>query len=1483
MRPILLLCAILLPFTAIAESRQVNGNTCYVLEIKEQKPDSAPHKKKPDPYKKCARVAGAGGGVEHLCSWPGELELKLNDQGGNFVMTVRQDARGKVYLPGSSESWPQEVVLENVYKDRSIVVRREGRFAFLVLDEGEYQIEGGFRWEKLPEFISVPDSVAVVKLDLLGEVVHVPTRNDKGELWLRRRMAVAEQVVAGEKPQLNIEVSRKLSDSVPQKLETVLTLRVSGHQREERIGGILPDGFQPVSVSSDLSYQFDEDLNLRLNVKPGTHSILIDARISSPQAAIAIPVVNFEGWPALEYWAWQADENLRSVRISGGNFVDASRAVVPAGWNSLPLFSLAPGGELKFEEIRRGIEAVEENRITLNRKLKLSTDGEWFSVEDTFAGNMSRDWRINVGNELQLGRVELIDNGLGGTKQLITHDSKTNKPGVEVRDNQLRLSAQSRLPRSGANIPAVGWDSDVSQLNVSLELPPGWSILWSSGADSSSGESWKNRWNTTNILILVVFVAVALRLLGWRWAAGYLLLALLPFSSGGEWLLLLAGALQLASAKLSEGKSKFIVGVAAALLLGLLAISIASQSYGLLKSAFAPDHSYIYSYGMSTMIVNSVFTDDAIGGSLVRTVIAGASFVFSGGLGFLLLLSAFLYGAYSIFKRRWKRALSLFALAAVFLMLRAVSSMFFAANFDGADFAMQKQQAATFTASDSSGANMYDAPSRSAGFGSGLMSSMERRKVAAPKQEEVFSRLQGLDKNAITQTGAGVATWTGRSAYFSWVGEVGRDEQLGIIFLSPCLNSVLMVVRALLLWLLFLPLARMRLPGLWRVSGSAVSVALLLIVVFPCVASAEGPQLKHSAEAKIEATTVDEDDGQPKFPCRLGQCVSGERLHLKISEREVIISARLHVAENAVWTVPGPLSELYVESIKVDGKATTLVRRGTGNFLWLRLKEGVRDVEVKGVIAADVLANLQFPVAPGYFSSELNGWTLDSSLSGEGTGLVTLSRMAEAQALTSVVDDEAEVAEQKLEKREKPLPFWYLVKREVVLTLPWTVRTTVTRQGETSRPSHLKLPLLSGESVTSSTIEVESQMASLSFKPGVESLSWESTVPLAEDLHLLDHRLPFVSEEWAVECSEIFACQNTGINPLSYLNGENRLSYRWLPFSGEEAVVKVSRPFGVEGKTFTVTSSSLSHSLNTRKIHSTLTLEIESSQGGFHAIYLPEGVKLISGKINGRSWNFMSEGSKVTLPLQTGKTAYALEYSLPRAGDWLEKVPGVELGTDSVNGNISFRRPIDERYFWFSSAQKSIFSPRTFLLGNLIIMALIAVVVSRGVSGDMSLPVSAAGLIYFGFGLSFAGWGSFIVLIASFVLFALAARENKQCQARGWWFTVVSAGVGVYALMNLTTSCLSLLRNLPLLGVYGQGSGDTVLNWAFDALDRGLPAVSVLLVPEFALKIISMLWVLGVVLVIYFSRRWFIAEYLPCLRGLCRKKEKAIAGEKSES
>ncbi|MDD2943995.1 MAG: hypothetical protein PHC51_13645, partial [bacterium] len=1415
----------------------------------------------------------------HLCSWPGELELKLNDEGGTFVMTVRQDARGKVYLPGSSESWPQGVVLENVYKDRPIVVRREGRVAFLVLDEGEYRVEGGFRWEKLPEFISVPDSVAVVKLNLLGEVVNVPTRNDRGELWLRRRMAVAEQTVAGEKPQLNIEVSRKLSDSVPQKLETVLTLRVSGHQREERIGQILPEGFQPLSVSSGLSYQFDEDFNLRLNVKPGTHSITVDARIASPQAAIKIPIVEFEGWPAQEYWAWQTDESLRSVRISGGNFVDASRAVVPAGWNALPLFSLEPGGELKFEEIRRGVEVVEENRITLNRKLKLSTDGEWFSVEDTFSGSMNKDWRLNAADELKLGRVEFVDNALGGTKQLITHDPKTNKSGVEVRDNQLRLNAQSRLPRSGINIPAVGWDSDVAQLSVSLELPPGWSILWSSGADSSGGESWKNRWNTTNILILVVFVAVALRLLGWRWAIGYLILAILPVGSGTEWSLLVAGGLQLGHGKLSEGFWKKVVGGTVALLLALLVISIASQSYGLLKSAFAPDHRYVSYEGMSMMMANAVFDNPISGSSLVTTMVGGFFAFLGGRLIALVMVVSFLVAIIFLVKRSVRKALFLFILAAALFVLRSSVGLFFGANFEGARFDMQKQQATSFAASDSSQVDYFDAPSRQPGYGSGLASSMAREmKVAAPKREEIQKRLQGLDKNAITQTGAGVSTWTGRNAHFSWIGEVGRDEKLGIIFLSPCVNSALMVLRALLLWLLVLPIVKMRLPNGIGVASKTTVVALLLLVVFPRLASAEVPQLKSTA-GNADSEVADEDDGQPKFSCSLGKCVSGERLHLKLSERDVTITARLHIAEDAVWIVPGPLSELYVEGITVDGKETKLVRRGTGNFLWLRLKEGVRDVEVKGVIAADVLANLQFPVAPGYFSSELQGWTIDSSLGGEGTGVVTLSRLAESQASSTAAKPELDDSQQKPEKREKPLPFWYLVRREVVLTLPWTVQTTVTRQGETSRPSHLKLPLLPGESVTSSTIEVEGQMASLSFKPGAQSLNWESTVPLAEELRLVDHRLPFTSEEWAVECSEIFSCETMGINPLSYLNGENRLSFRWMPFSGEEAAVKVSRPLGVEGKTFTITSSSLSHSLNARRIHSTLTLEIESSQGGFHVISLPQGAKVVAGKINGRSWNFMSEKNKVTLPLQTGKTTYTLEYSLPRAAEWLERVPGVEFGTDSVNGNITFRRPIDERYFWFSSAQKTIFSPRSFLLGNLIIMTLVAVLVARGVSPDMSLPVSAVGLMYLGFGLSFVGWSSFVVLAISFVLFALAVRENKRCQARGRWFTVGALVFGIYALMDLAGGCLGLLHNLPLLGVYGQGSGDTVLNWAFDALGHGLPAVSVLLVPEFVLQIISMLWVLGVVLVLYNSRRWFVAEYLPCLRGLWTRREKAIDGE----
>ena len=72
-----------------------------------------------------------------------------------------------------------------------------------------------------------------------------------------------------ERENLSIIVHRLVTDAVPTRLTTRLTIDVSGGVREAVVGPVLPDEFIPVSLSSALPALFETDGQLRLQVRPG--------------------------------------------------------------------------------------------------------------------------------------------------------------------------------------------------------------------------------------------------------------------------------------------------------------------------------------------------------------------------------------------------------------------------------------------------------------------------------------------------------------------------------------------------------------------------------------------------------------------------------------------------------------------------------------------------------------------------------------------------------------------------------------------------------------------------------------------------------------------------------------------------------------------------------------------------------------------------------------------------------------------------------------------------------------------------------------------------------------------------------------------------------------------------------------------------------------------------------------------------------------
>ena len=83
---------------------------------------------------------------------------------------------------------------------------------------------------------------------------------------------------------------------------------------------------------------------------------------------------------------------------------------------------------------------------------------------------------------------------------------------------------------------------------------------------------------------------------------------------------------------------------------------------------------------------------------------------------------------------------------------------------------------------------------------------------------------------------------------------------------------------------------------------------------------------------------------------------------------------------------------------------------------------------------------------------------------------------------------------------EAELAPWLQVRRELDLGVPWLVHNKLHRLGGGTRSVLARIPLLDGESVTSSGIPVENGEAIVVLEPGETVRSWDSTLSEGDTL-----------------------------------------------------------------------------------------------------------------------------------------------------------------------------------------------------------------------------------------------------------------------------------------------------------------------------------------------------------------------------------------------
>jgi len=438
------------------------------------------------------------------CAWPTALSLALGEKGGRFEQRWHLDAPARVPLPGDAVRWPLDVTEGG----KKLVVVEHAGVPSVELLPGEHSLVGAFAWDSLPDSLQVPPETGIVSLRLEGQRIGEPRRDQAGRVFLQKMSVETE----GER--LEIVVHRRVTDDVPLLLSTRVVLNISGKSREVVLGKALPPGFTPMSIASELPARIEPDTRLRVQARPGTWTIEITARSEGPVSELERPAPDGPWRDGEEVWVFEARSALRLTSVEGVRAIDPQQTSLPEDWKSLPSYAMALGDKMLLVEKRRGDVEPEPDRLSLARSLWLDFDGAGYTANDTITGTLHRATRLEMQPPTVLGRV-----AIGGKDQFITHlDKDPNKAGVEVRQGQLSVSADSRIQGDARSIPAVGYDHDFHEVSATLHIPPGFRLFYASGADEVPG-TWVRHWTLLELFLVLVLSLSFAKLFGRAWGA----------------------------------------------------------------------------------------------------------------------------------------------------------------------------------------------------------------------------------------------------------------------------------------------------------------------------------------------------------------------------------------------------------------------------------------------------------------------------------------------------------------------------------------------------------------------------------------------------------------------------------------------------------------------------------------------------------------------------------------------------------------------------------------------------------------------------------------------------------------------------------------------------------------------------------------------------------------------------------------------------
>lgn len=697
-----------------------------------------------------------------------------------------------------------------------------------------------------------------------------------------------------------------------------------------------------------------------------------------------------------------------------------------------------------------------------------------------------------------------------------------------------------------------------------------------------------------------------------------------------------------------------------------------------------------------------------------------------------------------------------------------------------------------------------------------------------PKERQQQNQLRKsnlfYDSKARIQTGPAVPDWNWRRVTFSWSSPVQASQQVRLILIPMTLERVLTVLRIALLLLLagvLLDARRWHWPLLksWNGRGvTKVSALLAFLFVFTNIPQASAQQFPDAQTLQtLHDRLLEPSDAFPN-------AADIANVSLALRDKHLTLDAEIHVAARCAVPLPGRLPAWSPVSVTVDGQPEAALRRDDG-YLWVVLGEGVHRVRVEGSLATVTEWEWTFRLKPRHVTIDAPGWTV--------TG-VRPNGIPEQQIFFALIQ-KSTTGEASYDQQDfQPI---VSIDRNIELGLIWQVHNVVTRLSPIGKAVSLRVPLLPGESVISSSDIVKDGHIEVRLGALERTFEWESELPVAEKFPLVTSAADNWVEHWHLVASPVWNVSLSGLAPV-FEQGADLVPV-WHPWPGEKVELTVNRPEAVSGATVTVRSASYEVGLGRRQRNGRLNLNLQCSIGEDFVLTLPRGAEITTLLQNGRSIPVRQDGDKLVVPLRPGEENIGINWKLNTPLGFVSRMDAVQLPVEAANITSTINAPESRWILWTSGPLRG---PAVRLWGVLACALLVAWILGRL---ELS-PLRSSEWMLLAIGLTQLPLPAALLVVGWFFVFVWRGSQSFQKTPNKLYllaqlilaaFTLIVTGIFV-------TMIGKGLLGWPEMFITGNGSYAGLLRWYQDRCDGNLPQPLVVSVSIWWYRLFVLAWAL---------------------------------------